>query len=75
MFCIARDSFIETHFPKRPLRVYLHNPLWHLHDDHERREEMDRKLADFAVKWWAGHGLKINLNTSDGSFDVCERHS
>lgn len=72
MFCIARDSFIKTHFPKPKLRVYLHNPLWHLYDAEEDRRELDNALAKYAVDWWKSWGVKITLNRKDGSFAVCE---
>jgi hypothetical protein len=72
MFCIARDSFIKTHFPKPKLRVYLHNPLWHLYDAEEARRELDNALAKYAVNWWKSWGIEITLNRKDGSFAVCE---
>ena len=72
MFCIARDSFIKTHFPKPKLRVYLHNPLCHLYDAEEDRRELDNALAKYAVDWWKSWGIEITLNRKDGSFAVCE---
>lgn len=72
MFCIARDLFIKTHFPKPKLRVYLHNPLWHLYDAEEDRRELDNALAKYAVDWWKSWGIEITLNRHDGSFAVCE---
>lgn len=70
MFCVARDSYIKTHFPKRPVRPYLHNPLWHLHDAEEDRRERDDALAKYAVEWWKSQGLSLTFNRKDGSFTV-----
>lgn len=72
MFCIARDSFIKTHFPKPKLQIYLHNPLWHLYDAEEDRRELDDALARYATRWWKSQGMNITLNRQDGSFTVCE---
>lgn len=71
-FSIARDSFIKTYFPKPPLRPYLHNPTWHVHDAAEDRQRLDAALAKYAVEWWQSNGRKITMNRQDGSFTVQE---
>lgn len=69
MFCMARDSYIKTKWPKP--KPFLHNPLWHLTSTY--RQDLDNALAAYAAEWWGKFGYTLTFNRDDGSFTVNEQ--